>query len=133
MMKQFSKLFFFAVLFLSFSFVQTPAQNWVTVRSEARFNFSGMALVEQTDTRKTFIVVHDNKDQFADAPKKTKTERAALLIVENGDARPRVESLKWLDKDGAENALPVDLESVSAIPDQPNKFLAGVGRYSFFG
>ncbi len=127
MLKQFSKIILL-FLFLSLSSVQTSAQNWTTVRSESRFNFSGMALVEQMDARKTFIVVHDNKDQFADAPQKTKTERAALLVVENGEARPRIESLKWFDTGGKENALPVDLESVSAIPDQPNKFLAGVGN-----
>jgi len=127
MLKQFSKTIL-PLLLLLLLFVQTPAQSWITVRSESRFNFSGMALVEQTDARKTFIVVHDNKDQFADAPKKNKTERTALLIVENGESRPRIEPLKWFDKDGKENALPVDLESVSAIPDQPNKFLAGVGN-----
>ncbi len=127
MPKQFSKIILL-FLFLSLSFLQTSAQNWITVRSESRFNFSGMALVEQTESRKTFIVVHDNKDQFADAPKKIKTERAALLVIENGESRPRVEPLKWLDAGGKENALPVDLESISRIPDQPNKFLAGVGN-----
>jgi len=110
------------------SYVSVSAQQWITVKSESRFNFSGMAFVEQNETRKTFIVVHDNKDQLIDAPNKNKTDRAGLLIVENGALRPKYEKLKWIGADGTENSLPVDLEAISAIPDQPNRFLAGVGN-----
>lgn len=109
----------------------TFAQDWVTVRSESRLNFSGMALVEQTETRKTFIVVHDNKEQFADKKddgKQPKTERAGLLFIEKDGTRPKYENLKWFAADGSETALPIDLESVTAIPDQPNRFAALVGN-----
>lgn len=105
-------------------------QQWMTVRSEARFNISGMAVVSQTEIEKKFIVVHDNKDRFEDAkenPKKNKTERAGLLIVGARNERPRYEKLKWIDEKGTEKDLPIDLESISAIPEKPLHYVASVG------
>lgn len=122
--KVFLAINLFLISFVSVSF----AQEWTLVKSESRFNFSGMAFVEETENGKIFIVVHDNKDQFADAPKKNKTERAGILIVEKGAPRPKYGNLKWLAQDGDGETLPVDLEAISAIPDQPNYFLAGVGN-----
>jgi hypothetical protein len=111
--------------------VDAFAGQWITVRSESRFNFSGMALVESSNDKVTLIVVHDNKDQLADMqsnPKKNKTERIGLVTIEGRDNRPKFVSLKWLDKDGTEKNLPVDLESISTVPDMPNHFIAGVGN-----
>ncbi len=122
-----TKIFLIILLFS----VQVVAQQWITVKSEARFNFSGMALVEIANDRTTLIVVHDNKDQFADMqanPKKNKIERIGLLEIESRDNRPKFLPLKWLDKDGTEKNLPVDLESITSLPDMTNQFIAGVGN-----
>lgn len=110
---------------------QIQAQDWVTVKAESRLNFSGMALLEQKDEKLTFLVVHDNKDQFSDKieeGKRLKTERIGILTVENGDSRPTYQGLKWLSTAGTENNLPIDLEAISTVPNTPNRFIATVGN-----
>lgn len=126
---------FLAVISLVFLINGAAAQrgNWIAVKSEARFNFSGMALVAQTEKSKIFLVVHDNKDQFADArvnPLKNKTERIGLLTIEAGAMRPRYENLQWEGGAAENDSLPVDLESVTSVPNEANRFLAGVGNPS---
>ena len=110
---------------------QVFAQQWITVKSESRFNFSGVALVESNNNKVTLIVVHDNKDQLADKqtnPVRDKTERIGLVTIEGKENRPKYIPLKWLDKNGTENNLPVDLESITSLPEMPNHFMAGVGN-----
>lgn len=122
--------YFIAAFFFLFT-VNGFTQQWITVKCDSRFNFSGMALVESKDDKTTLLVVHDNKDQPADRqtnPLKNKTERVGLLIIEGKENRPRLVSLKWIDKDGTENKLPVDLEAITPVPDMPNHFMTISGN-----
>lgn len=114
-MKKYASVFFLLILFSA----QVFSQQWITVKKESRFNLSGMALVESNNDSATLIVVHDNKLDTE--------ERVSLLTIENKTCTKFV-SLKWINKDGTEKNLPVDLESISAVPDMPNNFIAGVGN-----
>lgn len=114
-MKKYAYVFFLLLLFS----VDALSQQWQLVKKESRFNFSGMALVESNNDRATLIVVHDNKLDTE--------ERASLLTIENKICTKLI-PLKWINKDGTEKNLPVDLESITSIPNMPNNFLAGVGN-----
>jgi hypothetical protein len=93
---------------------QANAQEWHPVTS-ILLGISGMALIEgqtesQLGTGSSFLIVHDNK--------KTGEPRLAIIGPEAGKPA-RYLPLPWPNAD-----LPVDLEALTALPGDPNSFVA---------
>lgn len=88
----------------------SPVGGWQRVGGPL-YTVSGMAFTGAEGRGATpFLVVHDNK--------KPDEPRVGELAV--GAGPPRYRHLRW----PAGATLPVDLESVSGIPDAPGRFLA---------
>ncbi|MGK7931796.1 MAG: hypothetical protein AB4041_10240 [Microcystaceae cyanobacterium] len=90
------------------------AQTWQPVSSGILRGISGMALIKQQKTETSFLIVHDNK--------KAGEQRVALITVTK-DNWPIYEPIKWESED-----IPIDLEALTNIPNQPNQFLALASR-----
>src|SRR5215217_5702477 len=77
------------------------------------YNVGGMAYVGEDAIRggEQFVVVHDNK--------KPDEPRVGLVTLRRGKAR--YQKLRW---PRGTAPTPVDLESVSSVPDAPHRFLA---------
>jgi hypothetical protein len=86
------------------------AQIWRPAGGGILNGISGMALVEQDSTSAAFLIVHDNKNEDE--------QRVARLTL-RGAEQPMLTPLTW-----PSNSLPVDLEALTAIPNQPGQFLA---------
>ena len=98
------------ILLLLFSPSNAQTSQWRPVNGSRQANISGMALIEHTNLKTTFLIVHDNK-------KKEQTH-AAIITVEGVNA-PTYTPIQWLGDD-----IPVDLEAVSTIPKTDNEFMA---------
>jgi hypothetical protein len=86
------------------------AQTWRPVADGILNGISGMAIIEQTDSTASFLIVHDNK--------KRGESRAAIVTVE-GTQQPWYTPLDWSKKH-----LPKDLEAITVVPEETNQFLA---------
>lgn len=86
------------------------AQTWQPVGDGILNGISGMAIIEQTDSTASFLIVHDNK--------KRGEPRAAIVTVK-GTEQPQYTPLDW-----PKNALPKDLEAIAIVPGETNQFLA---------
>jgi hypothetical protein len=73
-------------------------------------NISGIALVEHSEQRTTFIIVHDNKSPG---------EQHAALLTVSGRDKSRYTPLDW---DGSD--IPVDLEAITSVPGDSTSFMA---------
>jgi hypothetical protein len=89
---------------------RVTAADWTQVRPGILYAVSGMALLQQQGDRTEFLVVHDNK--WIDEPR--------LGVVTAVDGKVTYRALAW--PKGAN--YPVDLESISAVPEQTGQFLA---------
>lgn len=96
------------VLLAQTSFV--TAAEWRRVHQDRLYSISGIVMLGQNGTSTEFLVVHDNK--------KDKEPRIGMLHIEKENIS--YVPLVWLD----EKNLPIDLEAVTALPDQPGRFLA---------
>ena len=99
------------IIALALAALQGPLQGWQFVRPGILSGPGGMALIEEQGNRAKFLIVHDNK-------KPGEARIAYVTLIRDGN--PVYAELKWPGE-----ALPVDLESLSAIPGQPTLFLAG--------
>lgn len=97
-------------MFVLASIFPSRAAEWKQVRDKMEFNISGMALLSHTENRTEFLVVHDNK--------KPTEPRVGVVTTEGNKVDYR--TLAW----PAERDLPIDLESVSALPNYPGQFIA---------
>ncbi len=103
----------FIHIFAIVAFVlSSNAQNtqWRPVSGARQDNISGMALVEHSGKRTTFIIVNDNKK---------KEQNHAALVTVDGKEAPKYLPLKWLGDD-----IPADIEAISAVPESKNEFMA---------
>jgi len=94
------------------SFLVMPRKafsEWRPVWGGKAANISGIALIRTNGDSKYLLVVHDNK--------KKKQKRAGVVAVQP-HARPRYIPLEWSGE------LPVDLESLTAVPDKTQSFMA---------
>jgi len=96
------------VIFLMFM-PHKAFSEWRPVWGGKAANISGIALIRTNGNSKYFLVVHDNK--------KSKQERAGVVAIKP-HTRPRYIPLKWPGE------LPVDLESLTAVPDKTQSFMA---------
>ena len=101
-------LVFYLLILQSAAFAQNS--QWRPVSGNRHDNLSGMALIEHAGTQTSFIIVNDNK--------KKEQNHAAVVTVDGRNA-PQYAPLKWLGDD-----VPTDLESISAVPNQKNTFMA---------
>lgn len=97
-----------ALLFTSLSPV-VEDRPWQFVRPTILSGISGMALVSGDDSSATYLIVHDNK--------KEGQGRAAVVVVSRGGS-PTYRAIRW------EGDQPVDLEALTTIPGQPNRYIA---------
>ena len=79
------------------------SQQWRPVRGGIQFGISGMALLSQQSGSSSFVVVHDNKD---------KNQGRLAIITIKDESSPQYFPVNW----PSSNALPIDLESVTAVP-----------------
>jgi hypothetical protein len=86
------------------------AGEWAKVRGEKLYSISGMALLAQKEDRIEFLVVHDSKSKGE--------PKLGLVMVQSGTGK--YFPLTW----PSEGEPPVDLESISSVPDQHGQFLA---------
>jgi len=99
-----------AALFFNARAVYANYSDWHVIGKDRQANISGMAMIEQTERRTSFIVVHDNK--------KKKQSRAGIVVIE-GEKTSKFTTLDWLGND-----VPDDLEAVTKIPEVTNGFMA---------
>lgn len=79
------------------------SQQWIPVRGGIPFGISGMALIEQHSSSRSFLVVHDNKDESLG--------RLAIITIK-GEQSPQYSPVNW----PIDSPLPVDLESLTIVP-----------------
>lgn len=84
--------------------------QWRPVSGARHDNISGMALVEHTSSKTSFIIVNDNK--------KKEQNHAAIVSIE-GRSAPKYQPLKWIGDD-----IGVDFEAISAVPGMKDNFMA---------
>jgi len=97
-----------ALIFLSCT-LPVQAQTWRPVGAGILNGISGIAIIEQTEAKTTFIIVHDNKNH--------NQPRAATVTIK-GDNQPEYNQLDW------QSEIPIDLEGITTIPNHPHQFLA---------
>lgn len=85
------------------------AGGWFTQGSERTANVSGVALIASSQSELRILVVRDNKKAG---------ENRASEVVFTGKNKPVTTPLAW------SGALPVDLETVDAVPGRPGEFIA---------
>jgi hypothetical protein len=100
----------FGPLVLLASHARVNAAAWSQVGAGKLSAISGMALLQQKEDQTEFLVVHDNK--WINEPR--------LGVVTASGGKVEYRPLAWPN---GENT-PVDLESISAVPEQPGQFLA---------
>ncbi|MGB7442471.1 MAG: hypothetical protein WA919_15515 [Coleofasciculaceae cyanobacterium] len=108
--------------FTSFLSIQSiQAQEWLPIRGGINFGISGLAFLAEQNNSQSFLVVHDNK--------KRDQGRLAIVTIDN-QSQPRYLPLEW--PAGVE--LPIDLESVTAVPGQKFSFMASTsfGKVYYF-
>src|SRR5258708_414274 len=98
------------VLLAIFCSVAACSAEWKQVRDNMEFNISGIALLSHTETRTEFVVVHENK--------KKSEPRIGIVTAEGNKVDYR--TLSW----PADRELPIDLESITSLPNHPGQFIA---------
>ncbi len=88
---------------LTFASQPLRVGEWLPVRDGKMFGISGMAAIETHDDRMSFLVVHDNKSDDGG--------RLAIVTLSATDS-VTYSPLDW----PADWELPVDLESLTAVP-----------------
>jgi hypothetical protein len=84
--------------------------EWIKAHDGKHYGISGIALLAQRENQTDFLVVHDNK----------KKDDPRLGVVMAKADKVDYRALRWPNEDN----LPVDLESISTVPDHPEQFVA---------
>ncbi len=79
------------------------SQQWRPVRGGIPFGISGMTLLEQQSSSRSFLVVHDNKNPSLG--------RLAIITIKD-EQSPQYFPVNW----SSDTPLPIDLESLTAVP-----------------
>jgi hypothetical protein len=104
-MRQLSKLLITLATFTAFFLLPLPvlSQQWRPVRGGILFSISGMALLEQQSDSRSFLIVHDNKQDGQG--------RLAIITIK-GEESPQYLPVNWARGE----ALPIDLEALTVVP-----------------
>lgn len=104
---QYKTLFvIFSIILAGCSHYRASSPDWYTVSTEKTLGISGIVAID----RENFLVVHDNK--------KINEPRLSQLNWQE-DLPPRLQKMAWCDA----QKLPIDLEAITAIPEDHSAFL----------
>ena len=104
---QYKTLFvIFSIISAGCSHYRASSPDWYTVSTEKTLGISGIVAID----RENFLVVHDNK--------KINEPRLSQLNWQE-DLPPRLQKMAWCDA----QKLPIDLEAITAIPEDHSAFL----------
>ncbi len=97
----------------------TSCDGWVRAKNGKPYGISGLALLSHNEKETTFLGVHDNK---------LKGEPRIAFITLGAKRKVKFEIIAWPDTAN----LPVDMESITMIPSEPDNFIGLASSGKFF-